>query len=167
MLSRSHAKQLLKSLPGRGSEGFSSCLYRKLIWEEQGWFTVSTVSQTLPCPCSQSVLGEAAGSVLLLLYVSHTGVLPNVRRVQGCCETDAVFFKQRYSISWAKEKVTVHMQWSVCKDSAEPVQSAFVNKQLLLFGEKQSLTNPTWPMRAVTTHPLEKGGQRTGVQLPK
>lgn len=30
------------------------------------------------------------------------------REVQGYYETNAMFFKQIYSISWAKEKVTVH-----------------------------------------------------------
>lgn len=31
------------------------------------------------------------------------------REAQGYCERDALFFKQIYSINWAKEKVTVHV----------------------------------------------------------
>lgn len=40
---------------------------------------VNTASQTLHCPYSQSVLVDAAGIILFLLYVSNTGVLSNIK----------------------------------------------------------------------------------------
>lgn len=40
---------------------------------------VNTVSRTLHCPYAQSVLVDAAGIILVLLYVSNTGLLSDIK----------------------------------------------------------------------------------------
>lgn len=71
---------------------------------------VNKVSRTLHCPHVQSVLVDAAGIILILLYVTNTSLLSDIK---GKCKATVRlmlhFFKQINSISWAKEKVTAHV----------------------------------------------------------
>lgn len=98
LFSQSRAKQL--SLPQNSREGFPTCLYRKLMWEERGSVMVG-LFQTLH---HQPVLVDAERIILVSLYMSNTGGLWNRKGSAGL-----LCFKQIYSTSWAKEKVTAHI----------------------------------------------------------